>query len=59
MKIQEKLKSMINKKKSELAKSGGGPNGKADIAAEAVIVVRGANGEIKSEHTATRTEITL
>ncbi len=59
MKIQEKLKNMIDKKKSELAKRGGGPNSVADIAAEAEIVVRGPDGKIKSTHKATKTEITL
>lgn len=58
MKIQEKLKQMINKVKAEVA-SNSGPNPEAKTKAEAEIIIRGPNGKIKSRHTATNTNITL
>lgn len=58
MNIQERLKQMVDTVKSEKAKSGG-PNPNYQIGAEAEIVVRGPNGEIKNKVKANNTEITL
>ena len=60
MKIQETLRNMVDQKKAELAKKGGGgPNASQEITATAEIVVRGKDGKVKQKIEANNTEITL
>ncbi len=59
MKIQETLRNMVDKKKAEIAKGGGGPSADQELTATAEVVVRGADGKIKQKIEASNTEITL
>ena len=54
MNIKEKIKSMLKEKRGS-----GGINANPELSAEVTIIVRGADGKIKSEHKAVRTKITL
>jgi len=58
MKIKEKINQLIDKKKEELANSGG-PTSNYNISAEAEIIVRGPDGKIKSKTKANKTVINL
>ena len=59
MKIRETLNKMVEDKKEELAKKGGGPNPSYQMGAEATIVVRGPDGKVKGEYKANNSVVTL
>jgi len=59
MKIKETLDRMVQQKKDELAKKGGGPNPNTKMGAEATIVIKGPDGKVKGTHTANKTIINL
>ena len=50
---------MVQQKKDELAKKGGGPNPNTKMGAEATIVIKGPDGKVKGTHTANKTIINL
>lgn len=50
---------MVEDKKAELSKGGGGTNAESKVAAEAEIVVRSPDGKVKSKQKATNTEVNL
>ena len=60
MNIKEKINQIITEKKAALAgKGGGAPAAKYDVGAEAEIIIRDKDGNIKGKHKAISTEITL
>lgn len=56
MNIQEKIKNFAEEQKK---KGGGGPTAEQQLGAEATVVVRDKDGNIKGEFKANKTEITV
>jgi len=54
MKIQDKIKKMAEK-----AKGSGGPSAESELGAEAEVIVRDKDGNIKQKIKANKTDITL